>query len=174
MIKKINNKILNTLVANIIVRHCHKDEIDYVKRFGFTVKELKEWLNLIFVNKLYSLYKDHPLIEWILCSLCEAEMELKLVADKEFRDDLLCADIGGGYENKSNAMINIPENTFYCSGCPYGTNSKLATLLFGYQMNGYCYYLRRGDFSFNRPTDELWDGCKECGINDDINDEDDE
>ena len=89
MIKKINNKILNTLVANIIVKHCHKDEIDYVKRFGFTIRELKEWLNLIFVNKLYSLYKDHPLIEWILCSLCEAEMELKSKKPDKVSDDFI-------------------------------------------------------------------------------------
>jgi hypothetical protein len=32
-------------------------------------------------------------------------------------------------------------------------------------MDGFCYYLNRGDFTFGHPTDLLWDGCKCCGIN---------
>ena len=34
-----------------------------------------------------------------------------------------------------------------------------------------CWYLGKGDFSYHRPTLLLWDGCKECGINDDPDDE---
>ena len=29
----------------------------------------------------------------------------------------------------------------------------------------------KGDFSYVQPTDLLWDGCKECGIGEDFDDE---
>ena len=171
---KINNKFINKIVAENIVKHFDEYEVEYVTLYGFTIQDLKKWLGVMFANGLYSFYSKHPLIEWILKSLCEAEMELKLVADKNFRYDLDTADVGGGGENhdKSDAMLNIPEHTFYCEGCPYGDRSELARFLFGYQSCGYCYYLGKGDFSFNRPTDLLWDGCKCCGINEDIDEED--
>ena len=35
-------------------------------------------------------------------------------------------------------------------------------------MDGFCYYLNQGDFTFGHPTDLLWDGCKCCGVNNDI------
>ena len=38
-------------------------------------------------------------------------------------------------------------------------------------MNGFCYYLNQGDFTFGHPTDLLWDGCKCCGVNNDIEDD---
>jgi len=61
-----------------------------------------------------------------------------------------------------------------------------------YQENGYCHYLQRGDWENNDekeyinvktgekqtanqiglPLSLLWDQCKECGINDDIDEDD--
>ena len=56
-----------------------------------------------------------------------------------------------------------------------------------FQMNGYCHYLKKGDWELNKefeiydtktgkkvnfkdregiPMSLLWDGCKECGVND--------
>jgi len=41
------------------------------------------------------------------------------------------------------------------------------------QMNGYCHYTETGDFDAEGLS-LLWDMCKECDINDDWDDEDDE
>ena len=161
--KRIKDKIINKIVAELLVKHADIHEYDYVKNYGFTTDELKRWFGIIFANLLYAIYKNHPFLEWLLCSLCETEMQLKLVADKNFKLDLDMADVCCG--EKSDAMMNIPENTLYCSGCPYRDTSELARIIFGYQLSGYCYYLGKGDFSFSRPTELIWDGCKECGIN---------
>lgn len=40
------------------------------------------------------------------------------------------------------------------------------------QDNGYCHYLKRGDWECSELS-LLWDGVKECGINDDMEEEDD-
>lgn len=37
------------------------------------------------------------------------------------------------------------------------------------QSNGFCHFIKRGDFT-SPGTDLLWDSCKCCGINDDIED----
>ena len=170
--KRIKNKIINKIVAELLVKHVDEYEYDYVKDYGFTMDELKRWIGIVFANLLYAIYHNHPFLEWLLCSLCEAEMQLKLVADEDFKFDLDTADVCCG--DKSDAMMNIPENTLYCSGCPYRDTSELAKIIFGYQLSGYCYYLGKGDFSFCRPTELLWDGCKECGINNEIEIEEDE
>lgn len=127
------------------------------------MKKIHSW----FIAILYAIYKKFPLLEWFLCSLCETEMELKTVFDKKLRDYINYSDIG----MVSDAEKDIPDKTFYCESCPFKCRSKIAKFLFGYQLSGYCYYLRRGDFSFIRYTDLLWDGCKCCGINDDLEDE---
>jgi len=36
-----------------------------------------------------------------------------------------------------------------------------------HQMNGYCSYLERGDWG-GQSLSLLWDQCKECGINEDL------
>jgi hypothetical protein len=38
-------------------------------------------------------------------------------------------------------------------------------------MNGYCHFMESGDFE-SEGLSLLWDMCKECGINDDWQDED--
>ena len=111
--------------------------------------------------------------EFILKSLCELEMQVKLILDEEFRHYVDCADtvfVSAG-QKESYAQENIPKNTFYCEGCMYKGRSKLAKFFFGYQSCGYCYYLGKGDFSFSKATTLLWDGCKECGQFEDIPEE---
>ena len=108
-------------------------------------------------------------LKFIISGLCEIEMEIPLIFDRTLRDTVEYADIIRTYpevERESQAQILIPKNTFYCEDCPFKSHSRLAMLFYGYQSCGYCYYLGKGDFSFSRPTMILWDGCKECGIND--------
>ena len=115
-------------------------------------------------------------LEFILSSLCEFEMQFKLIFDKELRHFVNSADtvfVSAGQE-KSFSEQFIPKKTFYCEDCIYRGRSKLANFFFGYQSSGYCYYLGKGDFSFSKPTTILWDGCKECGRYEDIEIEDDE
>ncbi len=91
----------------------------------------------------------------------------------------------------------IPKNPCYCDGCPFWDRRENV----GSQNFGYCHYLREGDFEINKRTNNndngcwsngleepmegttaelfweqfphslLWDGCKECGINDDWDEE---
>ena len=80
----------------------------------------------------------------------------------------------------------IPKG-YYCDGCKY--YHRLPCL--PEQENGYCEYLGKSDWDLNREDDDrdftvmrgkmklivkgkdlpnmslLWDGCKECGVNDD-------
>ena len=112
-------------------------------------------------------------LEFILKSLCELEMQIKLIFDEEFRHYVDCADtvfVSAG-QKESYADENIPKETFYCEDCMYKGRSKLAKFFFGYQSCGYCYYLGKGDFSFSKATTLLWDGCKECGRFEDIPEE---
>ena len=75
----------------------------------------------------------------------------------------------------------------YCDGCKYYHRVPCLTE----QENGYCEYLGKSDWDINREDDDvdfevrrgdtvtivkgkhlpnmslLWDGCKECGVNDD-------
>ena len=95
-------------------------------------------------------------------------MNLKLLKNKQLRDDLYTGDVSPGPDHESLNMKKIPKDTLYCSNCPFLTTSKIAKLFYGEQMSGYCYYLNQGDFTFGHPTDLLWDGCKCCGIHDDI------
>jgi hypothetical protein len=85
------------------------------------------------------------------------------------------------------ARLLIPKG-YYCEGCPFHfiDSGRL------YQENGYCSYLKKGDWDINAeypdqlevtqrkdgktekimidkeevmPLSLLWDGCKECDIN---------
>ena len=69
----------------------------------------------------------------------------------------------------------------YCSGCPYSDYDDEREE----QSNGYCWFMGQGDWDINQeekwesretseiesaneiglPMSLLWDGCKECGIN---------
>jgi len=66
----------------------------------------------------------------------------------------------------------IPKNTLYCYSrgedgtykqCPFWDK----ILQFPKQANGFCHFLKQGDFSDDKFS-LLWDSCKECGISDDI------
>lgn len=164
-------KIKNKFLIKAIIEPIDSGLCDYYKKYGIEWREFKRYLKIYLNNLLFSIYEKHPFLEWFLCSLCEAEMQLKAVFDKEFRHYLDTADVcvcQGGELTKSQAILDIPEQSLYCGGCPFKDRSDIADLLFGEQSSGYCYYLGKGDFSFIRPTDLLWDGCKECGINEDL------
>ena len=133
-------------------------------------KILEKFQDLISIL-IYDL--DWVWLEFILCSLCELEMQIKLIFDEEFRHQINSSDtvfVSAGQE-KSYAEQYIPKDTFYCEDCTYSGHSRLAKFFFGYQSCGYCYYLCKGDFSFLKPTTLLWDGCKECGQFEDIPEE---
>lgn len=111
-------------------------------------------------------------LEWnwvdaIISSLCTLEMNLKLSMDKELHTEIITC-IMGDKDNTPSYLDNIPKDTLYCVDCPYRSHSKLAKFFYGPQSSGYCYFINKGDFSFGRCTDLLWDGCKECGVNEDI------
>ena len=103
----------------------------------------------------------------LISILCDLEMNFRLLKAKQFRRELMLSDCYYPLDDPedSPAHHNIPQQSLYCNGCPYYSSSKLADTILGDQYSGYCYYLNRGDYSFSRPTDLLWDGCKECDIN---------
>jgi len=62
-------------------------------------------------------------------------------------------------------MKRIPKG-FYCYGyngvlCPYWQINKNKP----HQLNGYCKYLKVGDWMDDYRVGELWDQIKICGIN---------
>ena len=111
-------------------------------------------------------------LEFVISLLCEIEMQWLLVRDKEFKYKLDIADSRRisppPEEVETFADREIPKNTLYCENCIFRSYSEIAIFFYGYQSCGYCYYLGKGDFSFVRPTDLLWDGCKECNRFDNI------
>lgn len=153
--------------------------------FTRTLRNIKniKWkeLPITFHNKFRNLVatliyeKDQAWLEYIISILATVEVEFPLMFDKEFRHNCNTADTiwvqPPQKEEGSFAQRFIPKNTFYCENCTFWAHSKVAQFFYGSQCCGYCYYLGKGDFSFIRPTDLLWDGCKECGINDEVEEE---
>lgn len=113
---------------------------------------------------MFEIYNERPLIEFLISSICELEMHIPIIKNEELRDNINTSDVVNMYTNTTMAQEKIPKDTLYCGNCPFQGHSKIASLIFGSQYSGYCYYLGKGDFSFIRPTSLLWDGCKECGI----------
>ena len=144
----------------------------------------KTWLEVLmlkFHSIIATLIYDYNWywLSWFISFLATTEMEIRLLFNKELQEELDCCNVGIGYDDngelKTKASENIPKKTFYCQGCPYGVyDSNIAEFFYGYQSGGYCYYIGKGDFSFVNPTDLLWDGCKCCGINEDIDIDDEE
>ena len=141
------------------------------------VKHLFKKLHFKFQDIICYLIYDREWLwlEFIISLLCEIEMQFPLIFDKEFKYSLNTADsrrISPPPEEKETfAEREIPKNTMYCEDCIFRNYSKIATFFYGHQSCGYCYYLSKGDFSFVRPTDILWDGCKCCGIGEEMYDE---
>lgn len=151
-----------------------KGEDDYCFLYDEDDIKDKSWLQVIHMKFRDCIsYLTYDLkwvwLDFFISLLCDIEMKFRFIFDSKGRDDLITADIGND-EIGTDAEDNIPKNSFYCQGCPYSGRSKIAWFFYGEHSVGYCYYLERGDFSFLRPTDLLWDGCKECGINEDIDD----
>lgn len=129
----------------------------------------KESLHRSFVNFMAYLCitRGWTWLDVIISNLCQLEVNFRLAKNPELLEELQTCDICTP-SGKSIAQTRIPENDLYCSGCPYFTSSKLAKFFYGDHMDGYCYYLNQGDFSFGHSTDLLWDMCKCCEINTDI------
>ena len=129
---------------------------------------MKDKLHHWFVDWFYSLTQKQGFqwLDLLVNMLCVLEMNIKLYKDKEFKDDVNVADM--------NWDRVIPTNTLYCDGCMYKSRSNIARLFYGTQMDGFCYYLNRGDFTYGHYTDILWDGCKCCGIGEEFDDEDED
>jgi hypothetical protein len=64
-------------------------------------------------------------------------------------------------QDPNNSMVRLCPNR-----CPYWTLNPREEE----QSNGYCSFLGEGDWEPNG-TSLLWDSCKECGINDNFEDE---
>lgn len=160
------------------------DEDGYCFKYGLEDVYNKSWVEVIhmkFRDFITMLIYDYNCnwVEWLISTLSQLEMEIKLLFDKELRNDLYCCNVGQGYDENgkitTKAVQNIPKHTLYCQGCAYGVySSSIARFFYGEQSDGWCYYLGKGDFSFTNPTDLLWDGCKCCGINEDIEIDEDE
>lgn len=125
----------------------------------------KDKLHSWFVDWFYTITQKKGL-QWLdlfVNMLCVYEINLKLYKDEDFRNTVNVAGM---------CQDEIPKDTFYCEGCLFRTKSKIARLFYGNQMDGFCYYLNRGDFTYGHYTDIIWDGCKCCGIGEDLDEED--
>ena len=128
-------------------------------------KKFREWV----AEKVWD--KDWIWLNFLISLLCEIEMAMPLFKNPEEYRQINSAGavhVHPQGETESYAQRVIPKRTFYCGVCPFYSWSEVAQFFYGYQCCGYCYYLGKGDFSFLQPTDLLWDGCKECGINEDM------
>ena len=156
------SKFINKIKAKIIAPISEEDA-GFVEEYGCSICELKKYLAIHFHNFIYGLYNKCPILELLLKNLCELEMQWRILFDKDFRDYLDTSDVKHADGSPTSAQADVPKK--YCSACPYYGKSVIANVIFGNQSDGYCYYLGKGDFSFIRPTELLWDMCKECGIN---------
>lgn len=124
---------------------------------------------------------------WVEC----VEMPFHYGAHKKTRRGELC---GEGLRDADNEYFLqaivlsrkrdtsvIPKGT-YCytrdgkggtTSCPYlfSRPSMLLDPAHGEQESGYCAFLQKGDWMDKDGTMLLWDACKECGINDDLEEE---
>lgn len=146
----------------------------YKNKFKKYWKDLQKTLHTHFINFIFFLTNT---LNWIwldafISAMCTLEVYLKLAKRKELLEELQVCDVCSGFDKEATYMQRIPEHDLYCGTCPYWERSKLASLFYGHQLQGYCYFLNTGDFSFGHATDLLWDGCKCCGINEDIDWED--
>ena len=116
--------------------------------------------------------KNWSWLHWLISLLANIEVEFPLIFDEEFRNETNhsdeCIKLPDGTFGYIPSSKYIPKDTFYCEGCIYAQKSKIAEFFLGKRYSGYCYYLGRGDFSFIRPTELLWDDCKDCGKYEDV------
>jgi hypothetical protein len=127
------------------------------------MEKIKEKIQTLIAYLIYD--REWNWLHLTISTLCDLEMQIPLLQDRDFKYDLDIADMvpPSEKESKSFAEENIPKQSLYCQGCPYIGRSNIARTLLGDQACGYCYYLGKGDYSFIRGTAILWDGCKECG-----------
>ena len=132
------------------------------KNIRYKIQNILHKLSIIRTNFFFKIYSRIEFLNFIIAMLCEIEVKLKLLFDKEFRENLQTVNVGNIYDDKSDWQRNIPKDTMYCEDCPYGGYSNIANFFYGHMSTGYCYYLNQGDFTYGNATELLWDGCKEC------------
>ena len=103
-------------------------------------------------------------LELIIASLSELEIGIYLLTHTEVRNRINRCTITSSKDEIWYAYQVIPKNSFYCETCPFWAYSKIAKFFYGEQTDGYCFFLGKGDFSYIRPTDLLWDQVKCCGL----------
>lgn len=143
--------------------------MDEIKNLFQTVVENgKEFLHKLLIDLIYKLTEEYnwKWIDIFIDALCNLEVNIRLLKNRELLNNLRYGDVVTSPDYGSWNYSQIPEDSLYCHDCPFRTTSKIATLFYGEQLSGYCYYMNQGDFSFGHATELLWDGCKECGIND--------
>ena len=131
----------------------------YLSKFHHNFKRIR-------ANFFFEIYHKIPLLEWILCSLCELEMSFKLLLDSEFKRRLDTCGTINKYTGTCDWQDTIPKNTDYCGCCDYKDWSNLAEFFFG--DGEYCYFEGKGGFNYISLADPLLfnDGFKCCGIGD--------
>lgn len=95
-------------------------------------------------------------------------------------DNKIYKDAEGKEYTEEEAIAVIPMDTFYCYTpieAPSEENGRIYKTkpcpFMGWredkpeQEQGYCHFLERGDWE-DGGCGILWDGCKECGINEDV------
>ena len=116
------------------------------------MRKTKEYLHSLLMDIVYKLTEEYnwKWLDVLIDALCNLEVNFRLMRNRDLYDNLRFGDVGTSACNSWN-QTQIPQDS----------------LFYGDQMSGYCYYLNQGDFSFGHSTNLLWDGCKECGINED-------
>ena len=83
------------------------------------MEKIKEKLQTLIAYLIYE--REWNWLHLTISTLCDLEMQIPLLQDKDFKYDLDIADMvpPSEKESKSFAEENIPKQTFYCQGCPY-------------------------------------------------------
>ncbi len=143
--------------------------------YTYTEEQVKDksWLQVFHMKFksiiAYLIYeKDCKWLHLLISILCDIETGIKYLKDKELQENVEGCNILNPNTGTTMAQDNIPKKDLYCDGCIYSGYSRIAYFFLGAHSDSYCYYLGKGDYSFLNPTELLWDGCKECGINEDI------
>jgi len=112
------------------------------------------------------------------------ENDKKITTREELRKVPMYKDKNGKRYTEEEAIAVIPKDTFYCY-TPLGKELQDEVMVYKTkpcpfrdwfadkpdQEQGYCHFLERGDWD-DSGNGILWDGCKECGINEDFDEDD--
>jgi len=133
-----------------------------MNKLSYKIEELLFKLSVLRINFFYEIYSRIEFLNFIIAMLCEIEVKLKLLFNKEFRENLQTVNVGNIYDDLSDWEREKIQQYLPIDNFSELYNSKIARFFYGSQFDGYCYYLNQGDFTYGNATELLWDGCKEC------------